>query len=367
MIFLQIDFDYLGPEKVITLYDHSTSMKGFLVIDNTTLGPGKGGIRMTPTVNENEVINLARAMTLKNSLAELPFGGAKAGIIVDSKKISEKKKKEIIESFALAIKEISPKLYIGAPDINMASKEMDYISKKLKSRKVVTGKSKKLGGIPHEVGTTGYGVAIASEIAVKHLGKKINEITFAVEGFGNVGFFATKFLIEKGAKLLAVSDSTGCVSDANGIDFEKLSKIKKTTGAVINYNKKPKMFCEDIVSSNVDLLITAAIPNLITESNVNNVKAKIIVEGSNIPISYEVEETLHNKKILVIPDIIANAGGVISSYVEYINGSEKKAFDLVNKKISKNTELILKKSKKTNSSPRSVALKIAKERIIRFR
>lgn len=362
---MQFEFDSFGPEKIISVYNSKTNMKGFVVIDNTVLGPGKGGIRMTPFVNEIEVVRLARAMTLKNALAEIPFGGAKAGIIADSKKMSLKEKNSIVKSFALAIKEISPLIYIGAPDMNMTQKEMDLISKTLNSKKVVTGKSKKLGGIPHEIGTTGYGVAIATEIAVEHLKKKLNEISFAVEGFGSVGFFATKFLVEKGAKLVSVSDSSGCVNDENGIDFEKLVEIKKKTGSVINYNDKSKMVCSGIISSNVDVLITAAIPDLITRSNFSKVKASIIVEGSNIPMSYEVEEILYKKNVLIVPDIIANAGGVISSYVEHINGSEKKAFELIEKKISKNTKLILNESKRLNLSPRNIALKIAQERILK--
>ncbi len=253
IILMNSEFDVIGPEKIITVYDSKTGMKGFIVIDNTNLGPGKGGVRMTPSVNEEEVKKLARAMTLKCALAKLPFGGAKAGIIADSKKISQKKKKELVKAFAKSISIISPSIYIGAPDMNMAESEMEIISKTLNSKKVVTGKPKSLGGLPHELGSAGYGVAIATEIAVKHLGKKMKDITFAVEGFGNVGYFTAKFLTEKGAKLVAVSDSTGCIYEPKGINFEKLSLVKKSTGSVSNYKKEDKMFCSSIISVNADI------------------------------------------------------------------------------------------------------------------
>jgi glutamate dehydrogenase (NAD(P)+) len=361
---MDVKTDMFGPEKILSVYEPKSGMKGFIVIDNTALGPGKGGIRMTPSVSKSEVAKLARAMTLKCALAELPFGGAKSGIIANPKQISKKKKKELVEAFAKSAKLFLGTEYVAAPDISMAEEEMEWITKTLKSKKAVTGKPSKLGGLPHELGSTGYGVVIATEVAVKHLGKKMKNMTFAVEGFGNVGSFAAKYLTEKGAKLIAVSDSKGCVYDKSGIDFEKLSKIKKESGSVTNYNPEIKM-CSDIVSQKVDILITAAIPDLITPSNVDNVNAKIIVEGSNIPISNQMEESLYSRGVLVVPDIIANAGGVISSYVEYKNGNEKEMFKLVDKKIRKNVSTILKKSKKDKMSPRRVALDIAHKRIMK--
>lgn len=361
---MDIELDMFGPEKIIEVYEPKSGMKGFIVIDNTALGPGKGGIRMTPSVDKEEVARLARAMTLKNALAELPFGGAKSGIIASPKQMNKKQKEEIVRAFARAGKLFLGTEYIAAPDISMAKEEMQWISNELKSKSVVTGKPKSMGGLPHELGSTGYGVAIATEVAVKHLGKKLNNMTFAVEGFGNVGEFACKFLTEKGAKLIAVSDSKGCIYEEEGIDFEKLLKIKKETGSVINYSSK-KEFRNDIMSQKVDILITAAVPDLITPSNVDTVKAKIIIEGSNIPMSAQMEESLYSRRVLVVPDIIANAGGVISSYVEFTHGTENKMFNLVEKKIKKNVSLILKESKKQKRSPRKIALEIAHKRIMK--
>lgn len=361
---MDVKHDVFGPEKVIEVYEPKSGMKGFVVIDNTALGPGKGGIRMTPSVDKEEVARLARAMTLKCALAELPFGGAKSGIIASPKQMDNKHKEEIVRAFARSAKLFLGTEYIAAPDISMVEKEMEWISHELKTKNVVTGKPKKMGGLPHELGSTGYGVSVATEVAVKHLGKKLNKMTFAVEGFGNVGQFAAKFLTEKGVKLVAVTDSKGCLFDENGIDFEKLLEVKNKTGSVINYSSKNK-FCKDIVSHKADILITAAVPDLITPSNVDKVKAKIIIEGSNIPMSNQMEESLYSRGVLVVPDIIANAGGVISSYVEFIHGNEKKMFSLVDKKIRKNVLAILKESKKQKRSPRRIALDIAHKRIMK--
>jgi len=360
----EFDYDIFGPEKIVEVFDPKTGMKGFVVIDSTVLGVGKGGIRMTPTVDKEEVFRLARTMTFKNSLAGLPFGGAKSGIIADARQLSLREKKKIVESFANALKELCPSQYVAAPDISMSEREMQWFSKKLKSRKACTGKPKKMGGLPHELGSTGFGVAIATEVAVKHLGKKLEGMTFAVEGFGNVGTFATKFLTEKGAKLVAVSDSHGCLSDMNGIDFEELMKVKKKTGSVVNYSSKKPLTCPGIICAKADILITAAIPDLIKTSDVGKIRAKIIVEGSNIPMCEQTERLLHKRKVLVVPDFVANAGGVISSYVEYTGGNKKKMFKMVEDKIRKNTKLVLTRAKKKRTYPRKAALETAEERLL---
>ncbi|MBL7100713.1 MAG: Glu/Leu/Phe/Val dehydrogenase [Nanoarchaeota archaeon] len=356
--------DEYGPEKILEVYDPKTGMHGFVTIDNTSFGPGKGGIRMTPSVDKEEVFRLARTMTWKNALAELPFGGAKSGIIADPKTFDLKRKKAIVEAFSKALKIVSPDMYVSAPDMNMGEREMDWFAKANGSMKACTGKPKKLGGIPHELGSTGFGVYHSALVAIKHLGLKPSDVSFAVEGFGNVGSFVAKFLTEKGAKLVAASDSKGIIYNLEkGLDFKKLSKVKQETRSVVNYSQGKKGACEKILSISADVLITAAIPDVVTNANVNSIKAKLIVEGSNIPMTFEIEKVLHKKGILIVPDFVANAGGVISSYVEYINGTPKKMFELVEKKIKKNTALVLNAAKEKNIHPRDAALEIAQERV----
>lgn len=354
--------DEFGPEKIIEVHNHKAGMHGFVVIDNTNRGPGKGGIRMTPTLDKEEIFRLARAMTWKCALADLPFGGAKSGIVADSKKIPSEKKKEIVKAFAERIKEECPSSYVAAPDMYMAEPEMRIIVETL-GKKSCTGKPSDMGGIPHELGSTGIGVGHAAIVAIEHLGLDPKNLTFAVEGFGNVGSFAAKFLTEKGLKLVAVSDSKGTIYKKDGIDFNELEKIKKETKSVTNYPGGQKLSCEEIVGLAVDVLVPAAIPDFINESNKDKVKAKIIVCGSNITMHKKIEKGFHKKGILVVPDFVANAGGVISSYVEYIEGSVDEMWKMLEEKITKNTKIVLEHSDKEKIYPRKAALEIAKERI----
>ncbi len=358
-----VSHDELGPEKILEVFDSKTGMHGFVVIDNTTLGPAKGGIRMTSSVSIDEVAKLARAMTFKCSLAGLPFGGGKSGIVANPKNMTPEQKDGVIAAFSKALKVVCPKLYVSAPDINTAEHEMKVFAEANGSMKSCTGKPAEMGGLPHELGSTGFGVYHATCVAVKHLGLDLKNITFAVEGFGNVGVFAAKFLTEAGAKLVATSDSKGVIYLPEGIDFVKLAEIKKQQGTVTAYPGGTVLGGEEIVGLDVDVLVTAAVPDLVTEANKDKIRAKLVVEGSNIPMSAEVEEYLHKKGVLVVPDFVANAGGVISSYVEYKGGSVEEMFKLVEKKIVKNAAKVLRVAKKQGIKPRDAAMQIALERI----
>lgn len=362
--------DEFGPELIYEVYDYRTGLRGVTVIDNTALGPGKGGIRMTPTVNVEEVFRLARTMTWKTALAELPFGGAKSGIIADVKKISREKKKQIIQAFGRALKPIAPKKYIAAPDINTAEEEMKWFVEANGDLKSATGKPSNLCvkpgvkcGIPHEYGSTGYGVSIAAIIAAGHADMDVNGLTVAIEGFGNVGSFVAKYMEKARAKIVAVSDSRGCVYNKNGLSVKVLSDVKDKTGSVINYRDAEKLPNKKIFELPVDLLVPAALPDVINKENVNSVKAKIIVEGANIPMTSEIEEALHNRGILVVPDFLANAGGVISSYAEYKGRNPTDMFSIVKSKMEKNTKMVLERAENDNVKPRNAALMIAKERV----
>ena len=359
-----VKFDGFGPEKILEVYNAKVGMHGFLVIDNTALGPGKGGIRMTGTVSVDEVFRLARTMTWKCALAELPFGGAKSGIVADPSIISEKCKLAIIAAFSKSIKSLCPSEYIAAPDINTGEREMEIFAKANGNMKSCTGKPEGLGGLPHELGSTGFGIYHSAKTACDFLKRDMGKMRFAVEGFGNVGFFAAKYISEAGVKLCAVSDSKGVAYRKDGLDFEKLAETKKKTGSVINYPNASVLPNSEIISLPVDMLVTAAVPDLINIHNVDDVKAKLIIEGSNIPIKHEVENLLARRKILVIPDFVANAGGVISSYVEHTNGKKERMMKLVEQKITKNTKLVLK-NMQSNYCTRCAALDIAKRRVLK--
>ena len=370
----QIIYDEFGPEYILEVYDPKLKFRGILVIDNTILGPAKGGIRITPTVNIYELVRLARAMTFKNALAELPFGGAKAGLVLDLSKITWEKKKEIIQSFSRALKPFAPKKYIAGPDMGTGEREMQWFSEANGSWQAATGKpanlclkifgkKEKKCGLPHEFGSTGYGVAWAAKTAADFIDLDLNKATVAIAGFGNVGIFACKYLHQLGAKIIAVSDSQGAVFQKQGLNPSELEKLKKSGKSIIEYPLGKKLKREEIYELETDILIPAASADVINQNNVNKVKAKIIIEGANIPIPEKYEEILGQKGILIVPDIIANSGGVISSYAEYRGYNPKKMFETVKKKIVKNTETILREAKKQNLSLRQVALKIAVSRI----
>jgi len=362
--------DEWGPEKVLQVYDPHTKTQGILVIDNTALGPGKGGIRMTPTVSVEEVFRLARTMTWKCAGAELPFGGAKSGIIANPKKISKEEKLKLIRAFAIALKPVSPSQYVAAPDINTGEQEMAAYALANGSLKSCTGKPAHMCvrpgekcGIPHEYGSTGYGVFHATRVVAEHISINLKEATIAIDGFGNVGSFLAKYISEIGAKVVAVSDSKGCIFNSDGLDYKKLKRMKEETRSVINYEPGQVLSNEELFELPVDILVPASIPDVINERNADKIKAKLIVEAANIPATHESEEKLHEKGVLVVPDIIANAGGVISSYAEYRGENPQRMFEMVEEKIVRNVRLVIRKAEEKKITPRVAGQEIAQERV----
>jgi len=362
--------DEWGPEKVLQVYDSHSKTQGILVIDNTALGPGKGGIRMTSTVSVEEIFRLARTMTWKCALAELPFGGAKSGIIADPKEISKEEKLNLIKAFGMALKPLSPSQYVAAPDINTGEEEMAAYALANGSLRSCTGKPAHMCvrpgekcGIPHEYGSTGYGVFHATRVAAEHISINLKKATIAIDGFGNVGSFLAKYISEFGAKVAAVSDSRGCVYNPDGLDYGKLKKVKEEARSVVNYEPGQVLRNEELFELPVDILVPASIPDVINERNADKIEAKLIVEAANIPATHESEERLHEKGVLVVPDIIANAGGVISSYAEYMGENPQRMFEMVEEKIVRNVRLVIKKAEEEKITPRDAALEIAQERV----
>ena len=352
--------DELGPEKILQIYDPKLNYHGVVVVDNTALGPGKGGIRYVPDLSVDEVFNLARAMTYKNAMADIPFGGAKSGIKADPKRPD---KEQVIRSFARAISCLIPTYYIAGPDMNTTEKEMGYIADELKNKNAATGKPKEMGGLPHELGSTGFGVSVATKVAAEFLKLDLSSCTVAIEGYGNVGTFTHKFLEEKGAKIVAISDSKGVAYKEDGIRYSQAIEIKKKFSSITSYPDAKVLDGKQLFELKVDILIPGARPNVINQTNYNNVKAKLIVEAANLPIEHAIEKKLAQKKILIVPDFVANAGGVISSYAEYVGMTENQMFRLVEEKITKNTSLVLE-SMSEDWDTRTAALKYAKQKIL---
>jgi glutamate dehydrogenase/leucine dehydrogenase len=357
-----------GPEKVLECYDSKTGLRGFLVIDNTIHGPGKGGLRIASGVGLDEVFRLARAMTFKCAMAELPFGGAKSGLLVPA----GVSKTDAVKWFANQIKTLVPKYYIAGPDMSTGENEMKTICEAIGSTKAATGKPLTMGGLPHELGSTGFGVFKSIAATKEYLGTE-EKLNVAIEGFGNVGIFSAQFLSEAGYRIIAVSDSKGTLYNEKGIDVNELVKIKKETGMVGSYADRHggrKLSIEDLFVLKTDILIPGARPDSINEKNVSMIKAHIIAEAGNIPMSEGIEENLYNRGIVVIPDFIANAGGVISSWVEFENRETPtpqhvidKMFEVVDERITKNTKLVLDHADRNGISSRQAAMEIVRERL----
>ena len=348
--------DDLGPAKVIHIYDPATGLRAILVIDNVACGPSIGGVRMAADVTTDEVFRLARAMTLKNAAAGLPHGGGKSGIIADPKTAD---RESLVRAFARAIKDIED--YIPGPDMGTDETCMAWTRDEI-GRAV--GLPRVLGGVPlDELGATGYGVAVCAEVAASFLGLDIKGARVAVEGFGNVGQPAARFLEERGAVLVAASDSKGAVHLPDGIAVAELVAVKDSTGEVGRLEKGQAIGREDLLTVPCDILIPAARPDSIHEKNANDIKAKLILQGANIPATAEAEAILHERGILNIPDFIANAGGVICAAAEYGNLGEVAAFAQIKEKIQHNTRELLELYKQQSIQPRIIASELARSRV----
>jgi len=371
---MDIKIDKIGPQYLLEVNDPKIKMKGFLVIDNLAFGPGKGGIRMTSNVTIEEVARLARAMTLKNALAGLPFGGAKAGIVWPGG--SDDLKKQFVQSFAKAIKPLVPQKYIAGPDVNTGEKEMSWFVGATGIWKSATGKPanlcapknkspEKKCGLPHELGSTGFGVAQAVKTALEMAGINIKNATVAIHGFGNVGSFTYQFLTAMDAKVVLIADKSGAIFSENGFADKIMKKMIQEKKEVCHCpGDIKKLSGNDFWKIPVDVLIPASVTDVINQNNQGQIKAKIIVEAANIPMKEDIERLLFQRGILIVPDIVANAGGVISSYVEYRGYQPKRMFDIVEKKIKQIVETVLQESLKSGENPRQIALRLAKKRVL---
>jgi glutamate dehydrogenase (NAD(P)+) len=251
----------------------------------------------------------------------------------------------------------------------MGEREMAWFAEANGDRRACTGKPESIGGLPHEQGGTGFGIYHAARVATEMLDIDLKKATFAVEGFGTVGKPTAKYLSEAGARFIAVSDSQGTISDPDGLSYQRLEAIKQQGLSVTEYTQDKgrqicsRDSCSHILDVKADILITAAKADVIKSGDVDRLNFKLIVEGSNIPMSFWVENLCHKKGITVVPDLIANAGGVITSYIEYSGNGHHNLFDLIQEKVSNNTRKIIEESQRTNRMPRKCALNLAKNRV----
>ena len=299
---------------------------GFRSQHNDARGPCKGGIRYHPDVTIEEVKALSMWMTWKCAIANIPYGGGKGGIICNPKQMSENELERMTRRFAYLISDIiGPYKDIPAPDVYTGGKEMAWIMDTYSTLKgnyvqpeVITGKPIAIGGSLGRNEATGRGLAYTVREAAKKINIDMKQATIVVQGFGNAGQFASKLVEEQGAKMIAASDSQGAIINKDGIDADALMKFKKETGTVTGFENAKSISNDELLETECTILIPAALENQITKNNADKIKTKIIAEAANGPTTPEADEILFKKDILVIPDVLANGGGVTVSYFEWL-------------------------------------------------
>jgi glutamate dehydrogenase (NAD(P)+) len=350
--------DELGPFKIIHIYEPSIGLKAVLVVDNVARGPALGGVRMAPDVSTEECFRLARAMTLKNAAADLPYGGGKI-VVYGDPKMPQEKKSQLLRALSSALRYTEE--YIFAPDMGTDEICMACIKDEIGR---VVGLPREMGGIPlDEVGATGWGLFNATEVALQYCDFELKGARVAIQGFGAVGKNAARFLSRKGAVLVAAADSRGTVHNPGGLDVGVLTGLKDEGKSVLDYPGGEKLGSDAIVSVPCDIWIPAARPDVINEKNVHLLNTKLVVEGANIPITEGAEKILYEKGILYVPDFIANAGGVICAASEHQKATRSTAFSSIEEKVRSNTEQVLEAAKTRGILPREAALELALKRV----
>jgi glutamate dehydrogenase (NAD(P)+) len=351
---------------------------GYRVQHSTGRGPGKGGIRFHPDVNLAEVEGLAMLMTWKCAVTDLPLGGAKGGVAVDPRKLTRRQVERLTKRYTAAILPIiGPERDIPAPDVNTDESTMAWIVDTVTmmtgqhSPAVVTGKPVELGGSRGRTEATGRGVAFVALEVVKRAGKRPEDTRVAVQGFGNVGSVTAKALAEAGCRIVAISDVSGGYASPNGIDIPKaIEHVKKHPQRLLEgFPGLSKISNDELLAMDVDVLVPAALEGVITSANAGQVRAKIIVEGANGPVTGDADRELNDRGVTIVPDILANAGGVVVSYFEWVQSRAGFYWELdeVERRLEiymrRAMDLVLATSKTYDCTAREAAFIVAVQRV----
>jgi len=350
--------DDLGPEKIVHIHDAAAGLRGVVAIDNVAAGPSIGGVRMAPDVSAHEAFRLARAMTLKNAAARLPHGGGKSVVFGDPR-MPDAQKESLIRAFAQAIRDLTD--YIPGPDMGTDERCMAWVHDEI-GRAV--GLPPEFGGIPlDEIGATGFGLAVSAQVAKDYCALELAGARVVIQGFGSVGRHAARFLSEAGANVVAVSDSGGTLEEPGGLDVGRLVALKAQGQSVVDHATGQRGPRDRILDVECDIWIPAARPDVVTARNVDRLRTRLVLQGANIPFTPEAEQRLHERGTLVVPDFIANAGGVICAAVEYRGGDQRQAMESIEAKISANVREVLEQAQSSGVPPRAAALRLAEARV----
>jgi glutamate dehydrogenase/leucine dehydrogenase len=350
--------DDLGPHKTILIHDARAGLEAIVVVDNVWCGPAIGGVRMASDVTVEEVARLARAMTMKNAAAGLPHGGGKAGIIADPARPGAEKER-LVRAFARAIASLTE--YIPGPDMGTDEDCMAWVEDEI-GRAV--GLPRVLGGIPlDEIGATGWGLAVAAEVAAPEAGISLEGARMVIEGFGAVGQHAARFLAARGARLVAASDSRGGIHDSTGLPVDAVIAHKRAGHPLAEFAGRQTIPRHALIGVPCEIWIPAARPDTLTAENVEALQARLVIQGANIPATEPAERWMHAHRTLSVPDFIANAGGVICAAIEYHGGTQTQAFAAIEERIRANTRETLERARAEGTLPRDAATQMARARV----
>lgn len=360
-------FDEWGPEKVVVVQDTRSGLRGVLVIDNTARGVGKGGTRFSPTLTIAEVARLARTMTWKWAAVDLFHGGAKAGILGDP---NAPDKERILRSFARALRNEVPSEYVFGLDMGLSERDAAVLADELGDLGASTGLPRALGGLPYDqLGVTGFGVAEAADAALLRRGESLAGRRVSIQGFGAVGVAAAKRFRELGASIVAVATAAGTVHDPDGLDVDQLLLLQAEVGDRVVLDYVGGETATDVLRVPSDVLVPAARQDTVTDEIAATTTASLIVEGANLPTSPSSRAILHERGIEVVPDFIANAGGIVAAAHStdarnspFVVETER-VFAMISQKLRDNTVQVLETSARTGATPHEAALAIAADRV----
>jgi len=357
--------DDLGPEKVVHVYDPQTGMRGVAVIDNMPMGLAGGGVRMMPDITTREIFGLARAMTYKFAVLDVPLGGAKSGIWADPS-VQGNKREAICEAFGRALKPLLDAGLAIGPDIGTDGRDVElfYRGAQHPHRRTGLGATE-VDGEPLENLATGYGVVVSAKAACEVAGVAVESASVAVEGFGKAGSSTVRYLAEEGFELVAVSTIKGALYHPQGLDAARLLALRSEFGddLVAHYDGAQRIAKEALYGLPVDVLIPGARPYVINETNVAHIQAKIICSVANIPITEAAEELLFQRHVRTVPDFISNAGGVVVVLTDWLGGSPSDVFASLRNLLPPLTREILLDAEQHDTNPRKLAVARAVEKV----